>query len=387
MQRFNYEFKQVMSEKDFMRNLFYGLSVNENTPSDILSKAKFCNPICKYAEYFVVKANVSMTFSAYIKPANREDWTYFKHTYKAKKTVPMINDKNVNKNGVIDESWKAFSDSKPWLFMNNGGFNSENYVENNDLDSVEICDNALSAVKNDLLMVCRLDVYNEFSNSTIPSLEGVHLKYKNFEVLSYDIDIINIDYYKVPIYEIEYTYQNKKYKNSSFAYGEGLLLEKTPKIDKQQVLEKKVKPLDTLSLFINIFTLIVSVLAFINIESGLTLPMFTIYLSPIMLFVCLISFIVLSKRRKKRIARFDQSNLDLKKKAYINHMSKYGLGTPSAQTLSGFNKSVRTNVVVKTGLRTFTVVMFVLAMIASFMIMVSGGGFYYLFELLENLNV
>ncbi len=358
------ELKNKDSEKDFLHRFFYGLSTYESTPKDILT-ANFQKPTVSEEQYFVITARVDISFSSTVKQFGGDQAVPFDSTYYQICSAPMVNEKNVANKGYNFDSCmyssKGMNTPKNWAFFKSVSESKNDFICKEDSALENIYDDAFSEAIEFLVDSCVNGLKFQTSKE--------HLSYETFIIKSCSIDILKIDYYNIPVYQLEYQYNKKGYKGFGFATKNGMIWGENPNNDNDKRLcKKKANLFDFITIVINIFVLVISILSKINgisLGVGGIIPILKLAVNkalPIMFVADIVTFVILSKIRNSN--KYFKSSYLIKKDLFVKKLKELSLGAATSKELSYFNadKNNIKRTKIKSPLRVFAIITFVLSL-------------------------
>lgn len=224
--------KKEIPEKDFLRETLISLSLEKDTPADVLT-ATFADIESSEGQYLLVKANTNCTYSCSV--GYDRTVVYYENDTKKTKTVT---------------DWQPFSGSNSSVEMVN--VENADRQENLTLDySISHC---VAECKEESFE--KLDEEMEVNHSALEfaksrcvskcfhrvSLPGDRHKDESY---SGSTDIISITGFYMPKYELNYKYQDKIYTVNGFACGNSCMDKTFPTIanDVENQAKEQLKPL------------------------------------------------------------------------------------------------------------------------------------------------
>ena len=224
--------KKEFSKDDFMRQLLVELGTKSNTPVDVVD-AEFKEVTESVKEVIVCSASVEGNCTASVGYDRQEPYTDYE-TYREK-----VGDSYVTRQRAVTKfrtvtDWKIFqteySGNATCAALNSDETTMDNSrivnaIKSADTDSIVAKGDATvnSVGLREVLSTCETNV--EISAVNFP---GDHHKDTQYHSTS---EIQSLSCYKLPFYEVIYTYKGKNYTASSFACGNINIYATTPPID------------------------------------------------------------------------------------------------------------------------------------------------------------
>lgn len=294
--------KAVVEEKQFLKKAFMYLSLSKRSPLDILSNSTFSPVKCNYVFYAIVDAEFSV-----ISIKNHEHYNPYKnadrlsvdfqesvvYTHGHKLCIPLTNSNNEGQTKFVLDT---------------------NYTITNKKYSKPITVNQLQQKG---LNLPKKEIVEQYIDQAISSHK---IQMKAYAPLYRIVHKINkIDIFAIPEYSLEYTYENKKYKLTSFAYQINILgdipLEKnfSKKKNKAEIVSSTITTFATsLSILFCLFNLIYRYNKLIVFDMAFAL----------ISVVSLIISLIISKHSKKKISK---SVFSCQKNNLAEHLQKYSI--------------------------------------------------------------
>lgn len=212
--------KKEIEKETFLRQLLINLGTNVDTPADVVN-AKMCDVQESVKELIVCTARVSGICNASVGYDRQEPYTDYEN-YKEK-----VGDSYVTRQRVVTK-YRTVTDWRPFNTEYSGeatcaAYNDESVISNsNAITAVRTAksDNIIpkgeatlcSAGLKEVVASCEAEV--EWNTVSFP---GDHHKDVRFNSTS---EVESVSCYKLPYYEVKYTYDGKEYCASCFACGD-----------------------------------------------------------------------------------------------------------------------------------------------------------------------
>ncbi len=294
-------YKASLTEEEFRKNALIQLSMNKNTPLDILEKANF-----DYVNYnYVFFASFDICYYELVQNAIRDvdsktvslaDSQMARFITRINKCIPLSSDCLVEQNNLIIKDF-----------------------QNDELDRYS----ATIGFGKDEKIVCPEKSVVESGIETMAEKMKAVVK-QGTEVFEVMYKVENVQIFAVPEYSLSYKYNSETYKLSSFAHKLNIVGTMPNSKDIKKLENKKAKPINLITMVICLAMISFSLLhlAFFKFYRFLTLD--------IVLFVVSIGMLIFNLLINKNIDRLVKREwFGLKRESLIAYMSKSDVKTTS----------------------------------------------------------
>lgn len=317
--------KKEISEEEFLRRVLIELAGSSETPVDVV-KAKFGEVKERIREVIHCKAHVETDYTASIGYDRIEEY------WDKEKKTEYINGEKYERYVDVKKT-RTVTDWKPYSGHISGNTSSLafNDDETDNSEVYKLLSKALRTFNMDNLLVegeatvnseglsyakykCAKDI--EFS----VKFPGDHYKDDRYNS---DIEVLELFCYKLPFYEVRFTYDDKEYYACGFACGEVDVYTELPP-NNTDIVKQAAKDTERSRNFMELGWLVFGglfIMACINIAIKVY---WTCVFPAVMLVAAIILHVMSDKTYKNRLKALKEDNFKLKRKELDETLTKYG---------------------------------------------------------------
>ncbi|MBO5885078.1 MAG: hypothetical protein J6Q51_04705 [Clostridia bacterium] len=294
-----YLVKAAVPEDEFLKKAFIYLSLNKNTPLDVLSESRFLPVQCRYVFYAVADVNFEV-----LNVKNHEHL----NPYKSSNISANFEASSIYCNGTklcIPLTTNTFENQSKFVINDSHIMTSKKYSQKTSINQIQ----------QQGVETPTKDKVEQFINQAIETQKIQMKAYSPFYRIIHKIN--KIDLFAIPEYSLEFIYKNNKYKLSSFAHK--IAVAGNIPMEKQTL--KKPKPVCISSIATTITAVLCILFCLFNIVFKYQKLMFYDMLLAAIAIICFITSTTISILAENKISKKLLTDKKTNIKEYLSKQS------------------------------------------------------------------